>query len=300
MIKYFTSNEPYLTELEIKKELNDRGIKKGDLNYLETKSLEELVNFSQTYNMFNDNKVAIIKDIENEDLIKFLDDFKTDNQYCIILTSTLDKRKKLYKWLSKNKLVHNIPNYTKASLIEWIKALGEENNCKITNIAATEVIKLTGESDMYNIAQEVYKLCCMNEKITKELVNEVVSKSSMVVSFDLTDAIIKKDISKSLSILNELISKNESMIPIVALLNKNFSVIRSLKEVDDTTLKQSGIDYMTLKILKPYAKNNNLYNSKELDKYIDLTEKADFDLKNGLIEKEVVEKLIISISMRGE
>lgn len=300
MIKYFTSSEPYLIELQINKELENLNIKKGDLNFLETKNSEELIDFSETYSMFGNNKVAVVKDFENEELIKVLENFKDNEEYCIFLVSTLDKRKKLYKWLSKNKYVENISNYSKTKLIEWIKELGEDNGCKITNVVANEIIKLTGETDMYNISKEVFKLCCMNEKITKELVNEVVTKSSIVVSFDLTDAILKKDLSKSLTILSELISKNECMIPMVSLLNKNFSIIRSLKEVDDTTLKRSGIDYYALKNLKPYAKDKDFYANEELEKYISLTEKADFDLKDGLEPQSIVERLIISVSMKGE
>lgn len=298
MIKHLISSEPYLINLKIEEELKKLNIAKKDLNYLEPKSIDELNNFSETYSLFNDNKIAIIKNIEDENLIKVLEN-SLDNVN-IFLVSPIDKRKKLYKWLSKNKYIEDIPVYNKSKLLEWIQELGYKNNCKISNNAANEIIKLTGENDMYNIEQEVYKLICMNEKITSELVKKVVTKSSILVSFDLTDAILKKNISKSLTILNYLISKNESMIPIIALLNKNFSVIRSLKEVDDTTLKQSGIDYFTLKNLRPYAKDNILYDDKKLEKYINLTEKADFYLKNGLEEKLILEQLIISISMKGE
>lgn len=298
MILHLTSNEPYLISNEISKELKKLNISKGDMDYLETKNLEQLENFVNSYSLFSPIKIAVVKELEDEKLIKIFENVGDD--LLIIMASPLDKRKKLYKWLSKKKFIKDIPIYKKVELINWIKELGVKWNCKITNDMANEILKLTGENDMYNIEQEVYKLTCMNTKLTKELIQTVVRKSSMVVSFDLTNSILKKDLNKSLSILQELIEKNETMIPIIALLNKNFSVIRSLKEVDDSVLKESGIDYYTLKNLRPYAYDKKLYTNAELERYIKLTEKADFELKNGVDEKLIMEKLIISISMGGE
>lgn len=297
MILHLISTEQYLIDMEVTKILDNLNINKKDLNYLEPKSMNDLENFTETYSLFSNQKIAIIKNIEDEKLIPIFENLSDD--ITILLINTLDKRKKLYKWLSKNKKLKDISTYNKSNLIKWIQELGIEFNSKITISNANEILDRTGENDMYNIKQEVLKLCCMKEKITSTLINCVISKSSLVVSFDLTNSILKKDLSKSLKILNELIEKNEQMIPIVALLNKNFSVIKSLKQVNDTVLKESGIDFFTIKNLRPYSKDNTFYTQKELEKYIDLTEKADFELKNGLDPKLIIEKLIISISMKG-
>lgn len=289
-IIHITSTEKYLVDKRIENIKKKIGIS-NELNFLVTKSLEDLKNFSNTFSFFDmEDKLAIICDYDSEDLVEVIEN-SPDNM-TLIIKGDLDKRKKLFKYLKKNKFVEDIKPYNRRDLCDWIidevKLLGSD----ISRANAMKILELTGETDMFNIYSQLVKVSFMREEITPALIDKVVTKSLLVNSFDLTNSILRKDINRSLEILDSLIKNSQEMIPLLALINKNFCIIKSLNEVHEDDLKENGINAFVIKNLRGYK---NAFSSEQLEHYISLCQKLDYDLKNSYDPKMAMERLILNI-----
>lgn len=293
MVLYITSSESFLVDKRVSDIKKQLGIEnKSDLNYLEPKTVLEVKDFVNSYSFFEtQNKLGILNNLDDNDLIDILKDIP-DN-VTLLLVGNFDAKKKLYKYLKQNKLIEDIKPFDKKGLTNWIKDFGKEHNTKITLENAAHIISLTGENDMYNIQNEVLKLCMLGTPITKEFIYKVVAKSLLVNAFNLTNAILYKDITNSLEILNCLIKDNQSMIPLLSLINKNFCIIQSLIEGNETALSTIKINPWVIKNLRPYKKS---FSKEKLEGYIRLCQSLDFDLKNGYEPKLVMERLILNIN----
>lgn len=290
---HITSSEKYLIDKKVQEIKNELGIEgKNDMNYLITKSTYELTNFVNTFSFFDQgNKLAIVKEVESEELIPIIENLP-DNVTLIILND-LDKRKKLYKYLKKNNHVLVLNPLNKKDLSNWIVDTAKDFGCEISLKNAQHIIELTGETDMYNILHQVEKISFMKEKVTANLIDKIVDKSLLVNSFELTNAILYKDLTNALSTLDKLIKNNTEMIPLLSLINKNFCIIKSLTEVSESDLKEIGINPYVIKNLRPFV---NSFSIESLNEYIELCQSLDFDLKNGYEPKMVMERLILNIN----
>lgn len=292
-ITYITSTEKYLIDKEVDKIKNKVGIKDNmDLNFLQTESITELQNFTSTFSFFDiGSKLAIISNYQDEKLIEVMETIPENVE--LIILGELDKRKKVFKYLKKNKFVLELKPLKKNELANWVISSIENLNSKISMKDALKVLELTGETDMYNILRELEKLAFMRETITPNLIERVVNKSLLVNAFDVTNAILYKDINKALEILDKLLNDNQEMIPLLALICKNFCIIQSLNQVHEDDLKEVGVHPFVIKNLRPFR---NSFELEKLQQYIDLCQKLDFDLKNGYEPKYVMERLILSIN----
>lgn len=143
---------------------------------------------------------------------------------------------------------------------------------------------------MYNIYTELIKLVNMKEKITEELIEKVVSKSVEYDSFELVNAISKKDKKKAYEIIHNLSEKNEYFPQVVSLISRNFAILKMMQTMKNDEIKNTaGIHPYTLKILGPFVKK---FNEDELDRYMSICQEIDFDMKNGVDHRIALEKLI--------
>lgn len=106
--------------------------------------------------------------------------------------------------------------------------------------------------------------------------------------FELTDAVIKKDVDKSLTLYNEMIKRNEEPIKIIVLLANQFRLIFQSK-----TLSMKGYNDMQIASelgVHPYrvklAKEAKI-KEKETLYYINLLADLDIGIKMGKINKEI-------------
>lgn len=289
MIKYFISSENFLIEekiSEIKKSFNISS--KSDLNYLEPNNIKDLKEFLNYQSFFSTNKLVLLKNFEFEELIDVLESIKDLEDVLVIIYGEMDKRSKLYNFLKKGKFIEDIKVYDKKSLMNWIVEIGKKYNTKITLSNASKILDLTGEENMFNIQQEVLKLIFVREPITPELIKEVVTQSLLVTSFDFTDALFTRDISKALKIISLL--KEDNLIPLLALVNKNLCILQSLSTLNSENFKDLGVNPFMLKKVRSF-KN---YNKEDLSHLIELCQQLDFDLKNSVDSKLVIDQLIFA------
>jgi len=157
----------------------------------------------------------------------------------ILTAKSVDKRKSLYKQLKKAKaVVLEFKATREDEMAGWIKAIALKKGKAISPGAVESLVRSVG-ANLGTAAMEVKKLVSYvgNEpSIEASHVKELVGRSRVDSAYDLSNAIARRDMSKALSILDNLIDEGESEIGIVALLRWQF--LRILRGKD---LQAQGI-----------------------------------------------------------
>lgn len=286
------------------KELNIDDIVKYDMT---NSNLLDVIEDASTVGLFSSNKIIILDDcyflganksIDNiEDLENYIEKYNPNN-YCIFIfySDKLDTRKKIYKLLkNKAKIIEQVKiddNY----LINYINDELKKEDYKIDDI--NYFLNKVGKN-LHNVKNELNKL--MMYKLDSKVINntdidKIVVKSIEEEIFALTDAVILKDTSLSLSLLEDFLKKDYEEIQIIMLLASQFRFLFQVKRL----LNKGKSEGEVAKILEanPYRikfTTKKLYSYTEgmLLDYIQKLAKIDHDIKLGLMDKKLALELFI-------
>lgn len=303
----FYGKDKTLIQVELEKLLKRLQIEEVIRYDMSFSSLLDVVEDASTVSMFGTKKVIILenctflsanKAIEHIEILENYIEHYNPNNYCIFLSyvEKLDSRKKIYKLLNKQ-----------AKIVECKKADEVFLNQYVQNYLQTEQYQIESSSyflgrvgsNLANIQNELDKLMMYKKKekkITNQDIDKIVIKVMEEEIFVLTDAIIARDISKSLSLLEEFLNKNYDEMQIVMLLASQFRFLFQVKRL----LNKNKGEVEIAKILgaNPYrvkfaVKKLYLYSEKELLNYIQRLAKIDHDVKLGKMNKRLALELFI-------
>lgn len=197
---------------------------------------EELKRSIYTPPMASKKRLIILTRIEKMDgnvRKKFLTILKNPAETSILVMVQSPEYKKKSKFLnkiaslSKRKSFRNL--YTK-SLKGWINEYFVKQGYSVEENVAEEIIKFMGK-DQISITGEMEKIITYigeNRKITKKDAVSVLSSNKVKNVFQLTDAIGKRDLNESLSIVNYLMEWGEEPEKIFAIIRSFFLRLRSI------------------------------------------------------------------------
>lgn len=283
---YIVSDEPFLVKERLNKMKTAFISEYMDINFKEITS-GQLRTEIETVPFFAEKKMLLLDTADNEETAEALTNV---SDFCsIIIINKLDKRKKLYKTIQKVGEIIELTPYNENQMINWIIETGSKMGAKIPKNAAKRMVEICGLSDMHFTYNEIIKLVSTGDEITVDLVNKVVSRTPEYNSFILTDAISKKDKQEAYQIIKVLAEKNEYLPMVLSMVNRNFAILRMIKTMKDGEIKEAGIHPYTIKLLKPHAQN---YTVEQLDKLMEICQKIDFDMKNGVNHRIALEKII--------
>ena len=286
------------------KKINTDDIITYDLNI---NPITEIIDDASTISMFSNKKLIIIensnflcanKTIENiEKLENYLTNYNTDT-YIIFITNkeSIDARKKITKLIKEKGEIIELNKIDDTYLTEYINNILEQNKFKIEDI--TYFLNKTGKN-LNNIKNELEKLLIYKAD-TKTITNKDIDKISIKALeseiFILSDAIIEKNIPKSLELLNEFLKNSYDEMQIIMLLASQFRFLFQVKRLVNKNKSEEEI----AKILdtKPYRiklTKKKLYNYTEqtLLTYIKKLAKIDHDIKLGIMDKSLALELFI-------
>lgn len=267
----------------------------------------DLIEDASTISMFSSKKLIVIEDCSffktnrNIDKIDELEKYfkhYNKNSYIIFIccSDKIDTRKKIYKLINTNGKVISCKRGDTNYLNSFVDSYLGKNNYKMEDVKY--FLSAVG-SNLDNIKNELDKLFMYKLKdkvITNKDVDNIVIKSMEDEIFVLTDAIIAKDVSKSLMLLEEFLNKSYDEIQIIMLLASQFRFLFQVKRLINKNKRYDEI----AKILgvNPYRVKftiNKLYAYSEADllNYIKELAKMDHDIKLGLIDKGLALELFI-------
>lgn len=279
---------------KIKKEFSNLEVG-VNLFYVNSDNVDELESITQGVTFFGSEKLIIIKNTNLKFNVNLLKDLEEDIKV-IIVEDNVDKRLTDYKTLSKIAECIEYKHFDERQMTEFIINILKKYNVKISYEDAEYMQSVCGD-DKYNNINELQKLVIYvgsGGTITKEIINNVCSKTLSAKLFDVLDDIINKKKDIAIKQLDFLIKQKEPIVKIYIMLYKQFKqlyMIKVLKQKGEKNIAQElGMAPFIVKKLS-YACDK--YTEQELKNVIYAFDDYDKKTKNGDMDFEIGLKKII-------
>ena len=234
--------ERFIDEIKLSIKKSDRGYQHFTF-YSESDSIEEILGKANTYSIFQETNLIIIKNCEKLKkseitLIENYIDSPSPDTF-IVLFSNETNKPRIKKHNNLESKIFKIEDQMEKSVIKEAELLG----INLTHKAAHELYKLIGD-DLKTISNELLKLSQYFR--TKEVIDDkdiqgFISKRNHEDIFQLINSIAGKDKKTSIKILNELKYINYDPVSIVSALSWRFRQIWHLKELSKTNMNENEI-----------------------------------------------------------
>lgn len=210
-------------------------------------SIDAIVSSAKRFPMLAERQVIVVKEAQNlsrtiEDLLTYVKNPQQTTTLVICYKyKSIDKRKALYKALSKAHVVFESKKIYDSNIPSWISGELQKMNLKITPKASYLLSEFLG-NDLAKISNELSKLQLVmgdNDLITPELIQINIGISKDFNNFELQKAIAQLDQKKAYQIVRYF-SENPNQHPMVltvATLYSFFSKLMILHTVNDRNLK---------------------------------------------------------------
>jgi DNA polymerase III subunit delta len=235
-------------------------------------SIDAILTTAKRYPMMAERQVVVIREAQNikniEDLASYVEKPLTSTILVINYKyTTIDKRKKLYKALSKNGVyLESKPLYDN-QVPAWITKYLKEKNLGIDPRAAQLIADFIG-SDLQRIVNELEKVTISlvpGTSIMPDDVEKNIGISKEFNTFELQNALGNKDILKSNRIINYFID-NEKMHPLTVIIGmlanyyRKVLVYHSIENKSDRNLvaQKLGVNPFFINDYANAAKNYSL------------------------------------------
>jgi DNA polymerase-3 subunit delta len=206
-------------------------------------SVQDIVSNAKRYPMMAERQVIIVKEAQN--LIKTIEqlvDYAKNPQPTTVLVfnykyKTLDKRKALYKTLSKAAVVFESKKIYEDKIPSWIQSFLRSKQISITPKAALMLTEFLG-NDLSKIANELNKLEIVvgtKKEITPEIIEENIGISKDYNNFELQKALGNLDHKKAYQIVYYFAqnSKQHPFVLTISILYLYFTKLMTLHTVRD-------------------------------------------------------------------
>lgn len=223
----------------------NKAIKKGDevynLHSFDGKNFDinEFSDACEALPMFAEYVCCTVCDLNAEELkaddlnwlIKFISDLPETTILIFYYTSfdvtdgkkyPTAKNKKIIDTIAKKGKVCNFELKTVDTLVKEIVAKATKSGSSISKEAATQLVQLCA-CDSLIVYNELDKLLayCGNNEITLKAVNDLCPRQIETKTYDLANAIVRKDRYKAMSLLNDLILEKIEPIAILYAVSSN-------------------------------------------------------------------------------
>jgi DNA polymerase-3 subunit delta len=302
-------SDDYMKNL-YKKKLKD-GLLGGadEMNYSyftgEKIDVDNIISMGSTMPFFSDKRIIFIED---SNLFKEANELSEgistmpDTTYIVFIESAIDKRNKLYKYVSKNGYVLEMNGLTENELMAFVASECKKFSKQISNMNISYMLSRIGY-DMNVIHNECEKLCFYAsdvDVIEKHHIDEICIVTLENKIFEMLDCIASGKKDRALILYNNLIALKESPIKILSLVTRHYNILYKMylgnkARVDSSTLASSiGIPPFAL---KKYGYQLQKFNKDDLLKILgnclDIEQKS----KSGGIDPQIgVEMLIVELS----
>jgi len=270
--------------------------------------IEDIVSTAKRFPMMAERQVVIVKEAQDlsrtiDDLISYVENPQPSTVLVICYKyKTLDRRKKLYKEISKKGVLFESKKLYDNQVPDWIRRILVTRGYTITPKAAQMLVEFLG-NDLGKVNNELEKLQLIikpGEQITPDIIEENIGISKDYNNFELQNAISKRDVKKAYSII-QYFSHNPKIHPIVltiALLFSFFSKVLKYHALSNKSLasKVLGVNPYFVKDYETAAQN---YTMKKISGIITSIREIDMKSKGvgaaNLPQGDLLKELLIKV-----
>ena len=213
-------------------------------------TVHEWIGACKTLSFFGGEKLVIVRGLDEfkwEDAnVPPLLDYVSDPvpEACLVLTARkADRKRKIYKGLTKIKGAGECTAPRDAALIPWLRNRAKASGRTLSAGAARLMIERVGPKPGL-LASELEKVITFTGKaqsINEQAVVEVVGETKLEKIFDLTDALKAKNPSKALRILRNHLEHGEQPVQLLGMIAWQFRMIWEAKHHQTTGTPPSRI-----------------------------------------------------------
>lgn len=306
----FYGSEKYMVS-QMKEQLKNALVSKEDTmnySYFEGKKTDslEVAELAKTLPFFSDHRLIILDQtgLGKKADDKFLEQLKecADTTVMIFIEDDVDKRSKIYKYLSKEGHVVSFEAASDKDLAKWIQSLLKREQKQMSSPVLRSFLYRCG-SDMFTLKNELEKLVSYTDdrtEITQKDLDALTSSQTTNQIFVMLEAIARKQRDKVLTLYYDLIELKESPFGILALLVRQCNQLLQVKDLESrgqsnsTIAKKIKVPPFVVGKLKEQAK---LFRMDTLYQMVEACAKTDEQIKSGIISDRVgVELLLIEFS----
>lgn len=231
------------------------------------------------------------------DMVDFMDTFP-DTTYLVFVEREVDKRNRLYKWMSKNGCITECKAQNAAMLAKWIAGYAKRANKAISPQASELLVERVG-TDMELLSGEIEKLIgYVGERHDIEISDVEAISSGVTVSriFEMIDAVALGEKERALKLYDDLLANKESPMSILYLFSRHINILLQIKELSalgasqGEIVKSIGIPPFTV---KKYARQAGLFKRSKLLQMLE--KRADYEekFKNGKLSDQLAVELFL-------
>lgn len=299
---YYSNNDFLLNHAveEKVKELNVDPFNIVKYDLLEN-SYDDVLEDLQTVSFFAEKKVIIVRNIQELEkadeyvLQNYLNYFEKPNPdvvVIVVMNELLPETSTLGAALFKYAFIEKVKDMDKKDYPDYIKNMFKKYSYTITDDAIEALLERTN-LDFNLINQEAEKLMLFayeTKEITERAVLLLVSRNLEENIFELTNALLSKNQTKTIEIFYDLVARNEDPLRI---LNNIVAKVRELmhtKLLLDKGYRQEQIaEHFHIKSGRAYylVKNAQTIPFNQLENHLKKLSKLDYDIKSGKIDKKL-------------
>ncbi len=250
--------EGYLINQKIKEVMKSSDIHENDLNVTffdataNEFSIQSLVDDCNTLPFFGDKKIVVVRnpvflsttkslgDKESAILQEYLQDPNPSCDLIFCGAITVDKRKKLVKFMQKECRFFQIDKLSPQEFISYVNSEVNRNNIELTSDAKQLLLDRL-PNDLESLHRELEKLSLYNGKIDREMVSSLVTRPLDEDVFHLVNAVVQQDMKQALHLWRDLQVLNKDPIYLVALLSGQFRLLYQVKVFLEMGMDQRAI-----------------------------------------------------------
>ena len=218
---------------KIKKEFSNLQVG-VNLFYINNDNIDELTSVTQGVTFFGSEKLIIIKNTNLKFDTNIIKDIDEDIKV-IIIEESVDKRLSEYKALSKFAECIEFKHLDAVQMTDFIINTLKKYNVKISYEDAQYMQNVCGEDKSNNI-NEMQKLVIYvgnGGTVTKDIIDNICSKTLNAKIFDVLENIINKKKKIAIEQLNTLLQQKEPIVKIYIMLYKQYKQLYMIKLLKD-------------------------------------------------------------------
>lgn len=271
-----------------------------NLNILREPTAAEIVSCASSFPFLSNKRIVVVRDLavgrgrkasspkEAEPVAEYSKNPLEST--CLILSD--DSQSGCFQTVKGERV--DCVNPDLAFCVKWINDFAASHKAVISNGASTLLAEYCLR-DMSRISQEAAKLIAFGE-ITPELVRQNVVKDVEYAVFDLSDALSKRNASKSIEITQTLLGSGEESVKIIITIYNAYRrmfYVATGEETPDELGKLLGVKPYAIKVASQAASR---YSVTQLKCALELCSRAEKDLRNyNINDKEIVRALVLDL-----
>lgn len=268
--------------------------------------VKQVIDMAETLPFFADYRVILVEDSGwfaegNETLAEYLKKIP-QTTIMVFVEQKADGRKSTTTTIKKEGVVVNYLHQEEDVLCAWIKKRAQDAQLAISPAVAKLLVGRVGNR-MQPLSMELEKVisyCLGMKEITARDIDAVCTDTIEDRIFEMADAVALKNRKKVLSLYKDLLLLKEPPAKILAILNREFSMLLSIKGLADKGMSESAIA-ATL-TMAPFMVTKRMptvrrYKLEEIRNCLTKGIQADQSYKEGKIADRIaVEVLLIELT----